>query len=134
MGQTKSKMKRIAFAGICFVLIAWKESSLNTTSGPKQNSQQKQVKQYAKKDIEDGKQLIAKSDCATCHRSDFKLIGPAYKDVAIKYAASATATTYLANKIIKGGSGVWGEIPMTPHTNVSLRDGEKLAKYILSVK
>jgi len=85
-------------------------------------------------DYKKGLALIGKSDCLTCHKVSEKLIGPAYKDVANKYAGSDTAVTYLAGKIIKGGSGVWGTVPMTPHPQISEADAEQMVKYILLLK
>jgi cytochrome c len=81
-----------------------------------------------------GAQLIASSDCLGCHKEQEKLIGPAYKDVAKKYSKSNKDINYLANKIISGGKGVWGDIPMTPHPNLALNDAKEMAKYVLSLK
>ncbi|WP_448633459.1 c-type cytochrome [Pedobacter panaciterrae] len=58
----------------------------------------------------------------------------AYSDVAKKYPATQANVTLLAKKVIKGGSGVWGEIPMAPHPSVTQADAEKIVKYILSTK
>ncbi|MGV8878790.1 MAG: c-type cytochrome [Sphingobacteriaceae bacterium] len=85
-------------------------------------------------DIEAGKGLVAKSDCLACHRLDIKLVGPAYADVAKKYKPTAENIDHLADKIIKGGGGVWGEIPMSPHPGISKDDAKKMAKYVLSVR
>jgi len=85
-------------------------------------------------DYKKGLALIGKSDCLTCHKVSEKLIGPPYKEVASKYAGSDTAVTYLAGKIIKGGSGVWGTVPMTPHPQISQADAEQMAKYVLLLK
>lgn len=81
-----------------------------------------------------GKELIVKSDCLGCHKEQEKLVGPAYVDVAKKYAATADNVTLLAGKIIAGGKGVWGEIPMTPHPQIAEADAETMVKYILSLK
>jgi cytochrome c len=81
-----------------------------------------------------GKELIAKSDCLGCHKEQEKLVGPAYVDVAKKYAATADNVTLLAGKVIAGGSGVWGQIPMTPHPQIAEADAETMVKYILSLK
>nr|MBC7612484.1 c-type cytochrome [Pseudopedobacter sp.] len=81
-----------------------------------------------------GKELIVKSDCLGCHKEQEKLVGPAYVDVAKKYAATAENVTLLAGKIIAGGSGVWGQIPMTPHPQIAEADAETMVKYILSLK
>jgi cytochrome c len=81
-----------------------------------------------------GKELIAKSDCLTCHKEDAKVIGPSYKEVAKKYEASDANVKLLAGKIIAGGQGVWGEIPMSAHPQVSQADAESMVRYILSLK
>lgn len=85
-------------------------------------------------DYQKGLALIAKSNCLTCHKVEEKLIGPAYKDVANKYAGNDTAVTYLAHKVIAGGKGVWGEVAMTPHPDLSEADAEQMVKYILLLK
>ena len=82
----------------------------------------------------DGERLIAKSDCVGCHKLDKKLIGPAYIDVAKKYANTDKNVSYLADKIIKGGSGVWGTMPMSAHSSLKKEDAKSMAKYILSLK
>ena len=79
-------------------------------------------------------EIIANSDCRTCHLVDEKSQGPAWREVANKYAGQDTAVRYLADKIIAGGSGVWGTIPMAPHPTMSREDAETLAKYVLLLK
>ena len=80
-------------------------------------------------------EALAKSkNCMACHAADKKLVGPAYKEVAKKYAGDAKAVDMLATKIVKGGSGVWGAIPMPANTQVSEADAKKLATWILSLK
>ena len=80
-------------------------------------------------------EALAKSkNCMACHAVDKKLVGPSYKDVAAKYAGNAKAVDMLATKIIKGGSGVWGAIPMPANTQVNEADAKKLASWVLSVK
>lgn len=88
----------------------------------------------ANPDYQKGLGIIAKNDCLTCHKVDEMLTGPAYRDVANKYAGMDTAVSYLAKKIISGGSGVWGSVMMTPHPGVSQDDAEAMAKYILLLK
>ena len=86
-------------------------------------------------DYQKGLALVAKNDCLTCHKVEEKLVGPAYQDVANKYAnASDTIVTHLAHKVIAGGSGVWGQVPMTPHPQVSEADAEQMVKYVLLLK
>jgi cytochrome c len=84
-------------------------------------------------DIAQGKVLVEGSDCKTCHQEKIKLVGPAHYDVAVKYEFTDANVKLLASKIISGGSGVWGEIPMAPHANISQADAEKMAKYVLSL-
>ena len=80
-------------------------------------------------------EALAKSkNCMACHAVDKKLVGPSYKDVAKKYAGDAKAVDALATKIVKGGSGVWGAIPMPANTQVSEAEAKKLAAWVLSQK
>ena len=88
----------------------------------------------ANPDYQKGLGILAKNDCLTCHKVDEMMTGPAYRDVANKYAGMDTAVSYLAKKIISGGSGVWGNVMMTPHPGVSQDDAEAMAKYILLLK
>lgn len=89
----------------------------------------------ANPDYQKGLDIIAKNDCLTCHKVDEKLIGPPYRDVANKYAGqSDTVVAYLAHKIMKGGTGVWGQVPMAAHPNLSEEDATALAKYVLLLK
>ncbi len=69
-----------------------------------------------------------------CHTVDRKVIGPAFKDVAAKYAGNKDATDVLARKILKGGSGVWGPVPMPANTQVSDAEAKKLATWVLGLK
>ena len=82
----------------------------------------------------DGQALINSSDCRTCHKDDSKLIGPAYQDVAKKYENNAANVKMLTEKIINGGQGNWGEIPMAGHPNLTQDDASAMVEYILSMK
>jgi cytochrome c len=84
-------------------------------------------------DIAFGKALFQKSDCLTCHKMDVKLVGPAY-DVAKKYPATDANYEMLANKVIAGGSGVWGQVAMAPHPALTHADAKKIVEYVLSLK
>ncbi|MFZ6656664.1 c-type cytochrome [Undibacterium sp. TJN19] len=78
---------------------------------------------------------LAKSkNCMTCHAIDTKLVGPAYKDVAKKYAGDKTAEAKLVQKVIKGGSGVWGVVPMPANAQVSEAEAKTLVKWVLNTK
>lgn len=79
-------------------------------------------------------ELATKSACSACHAVDKKLVGPAYKDVAKKYAGDAKAEATLAEKVKKGGVGTWGQVPMPPNPNVKDDDVKTLVKWILSTK
>ncbi len=83
-------------------------------------------------DYQKGLALIAKNDCLTCHKVSEKLVGPAYRDVANKYTSADLSM--LADKVMKGGSGVWGQVPMAPHNLLSKEDAEQIVKYILLLK
>jgi cytochrome c len=86
-------------------------------------------------DYQKGLELVSKNDCFTCHQIDDKLNGPPYREVANKYAGMPdTIVTHLAHKVISGGSGVWGEVMMTPHPALSEADAEAIVKYILLLK
>jgi cytochrome c len=78
---------------------------------------------------------LAKSkNCMACHAVDKKLVGPSYKDVATKYAGQKDAVDKLVGKVIKGGSGTWGVIPMPPNSQVTPVEAKILVKWILSTK
>ena len=78
--------------------------------------------------------LATAKNCMACHAVDKKLVGPAYKDVAAKYAGQKDAVDKLAVKILKGGSGVWGPVPMPANAQVNDAEAKKLAAWVLSQK
>ncbi len=78
--------------------------------------------------------LATSKNCMACHAIDKKLVGPAYKDVAAKYAGDKTAADKLATKIQKGGAGVWGPVPMPANTQVNDAEAKKSAAWVLSTK
>ncbi len=78
--------------------------------------------------------LATSKNCMACHAVDKKLVGPAFKDVAAKYKGDKTAADKLAAKVIKGGSGVWGAIPMPANPQVNEADAKKLVAWVLSTK
>jgi cytochrome c len=78
--------------------------------------------------------LIGASDCTTCHAIDRKVIGPSYKDVAKKYEDTPANVDSLIGKVKNGGSGVWGNLVMTPHPDLPEEDIRVMIKYILSLK
>ena len=123
-------MKLIAILIICAALIACNSSQpekpeVPAAAVPATSSDNSSTEEFA---------LIKKYDCAVCHRKDEKLQGPSYIDVAQKYQGRNDAIAYLSKKIIEGGVGVWGDVPMNPHPGMPQSDAEDLAKYILSTK
>lgn len=81
-----------------------------------------------------GAELAAKKNCLACHQVDKKLVGPSYKSVAAKYAGDKGAADMLATKIMKGGSGVWGPVPMPANPQVSEAEAKQLVAWVLSQK
>ena len=77
--------------------------------------------------------LAQKSACTACHAVDKKVVGPAFKDVAAKYKGNAKAQAMLEEKVKKGGTGVWGQVPMPPNTQVNDADIKKLVAWVLSL-
>ena len=78
--------------------------------------------------------LAQKKNCMACHAVDKKVLGPAYKDVAAKYAGQKDAVDKLAAKVMKGGSGVWGQVPMPANTQVNEAEARQLVQWVLSTK
>ncbi len=78
--------------------------------------------------------LATAKNCMACHAVDKKLVGPAYKEVAAKYAGDKSAVDKLAAKILKGGSGVWGAVPMPANAQVNDAEAKKLAAWVLGAK
>ncbi len=78
------------------------------------------------------KELATKSSCFACHAVDKKLVGPAFQDVAKKYAGDKTAEAKLIERVKKGGSGAWGTIPMPPNVAVKDEDVKTLVKWVLA--
>jgi cytochrome c len=80
------------------------------------------------------KELAQAKNCLACHAVDSKVVGPGFKEVAAKYAGDKAAAAALATKIIAGGSGVWGAIPMPANPQVKEDEAKKLVAWILSLK
>lgn len=79
-------------------------------------------------------QLAQSKNCMACHATDKKLVGPSYKDVAAKYVGQKDAVDKLAQKVIKGGSGVWGPVPMPANAQVNEAEAKQLVQWILTIK
>lgn len=78
--------------------------------------------------------LATSKNCMACHAVDKKLVGPAFKDIAAKYAGDKSAVDKLATKVMKGGSGTWGPVPMPANPQVNEAEAKKLVSWILSTK
>jgi len=114
-------------------------NSSGTTTPPATDSAATTTTPAVPAENEKGLELIGASDCTTCHRlhkaSAGASIGPSYSEVAAKYAPAADTTVdRLVNKIISGGSGVWGTTPMTPHAALAPADIKVMVTYILALK
>ena len=137
-------MKKIFF---CIVIIGSISLGLTSCGGSKKEEAKEEKSEDTYEDnekaepesessedlIAQGKTLVDASDCKTCHHPTNKIIGPSHTDVAKKYEFTKANVGLLAGKIINGGSGVWGDIPMSPHTDISKGDAEKMAMYVLSL-
>ncbi len=83
---------------------------------------------------EEGKSLLAKNDCLTCHAVDKDMFGPSFLTIAIKYHNNEKYAEYLSNSVLKGSKGIYGEKQMTPHPTIPVNDLQKMMEYILSVR
>jgi cytochrome c len=129
----KQKRKYISYTAYAILILT--NNCLAQTVKKKNAPVNKSINVAASsEDIQAGKALIQRSDCMACHKVDVKLVGPAFIQVATKYPAGEANYNLLASKIIKGGTGVWGQIPMSPHSTVPQPDAKKMVKYILSLK
>ncbi len=130
-------MKRIFMAACSLAILAACNSGDSKTgeTGKKEAEKPATTSLSDNPDYQKGLELVGKSGCFTCHKLDEKLTGPSYKEVAEKYASEGAAVIpKLAEKIIKGGSGVWGQVPMIAHPALSQADAEAMVKYILLLK
>lgn len=76
--------------------------------------------------------LATSKNCMACHAVDKKLVGPSYKDIATKYAGQADAVDKLAGKVVKGGAGAWGPVPMPANAQISADEAKKLVTWIMA--
>ena len=81
-----------------------------------------------------GLEKVKGSDCTSCHMVERKIVGPSYADVAAKYESTEENITMLAQKVIAGGVGVWGEVPMPAHPGLSEEDAKDMVRYVLLLK
>lgn len=118
---------------IIFAVLVFVSCGGNSSKEKKSENKTEDITQNP--DYQAGLSLVAKSNCLTCHKIDEVVTGPPYREIANKYAGLPdTIITHLAKKIISGGNGVWGQIFMTPHPDLSQADAEAMVKYILLLK
>ncbi|HEY3405882.1 MAG TPA: c-type cytochrome [Ohtaekwangia sp.] len=132
-------MKRV-FVAIAVVGVAcWSLSSCGSKKEEAAKEDTEAYSEYETKEVSpdeqiaQGQTLVDNSDCKTCHHPTNKIVGPSHTEVAKKYEFTKANVTLLAGKIISGGSGTWGDIPMTAHADLSQADAEKMAMYVLSL-
>ncbi|MCE3076026.1 c-type cytochrome [Chryseobacterium gwangjuense] len=123
-------MKKLFLTGFLGLLIISCSKKENTPVDAN-SSETTTISESAKSNLS-GDQIIETLDCSGCHAVNERMIGPSYQEIAGKY--SDKDVELLASKIIEGGSGVWGSVPMQPHSQVSKEDAKKMVKYILSQK
>ncbi|SMC64470.1 c-type cytochrome [Chryseobacterium sp. YR221] len=123
-------MKKIFLAG-ALGFLAFSCSKKENTADVAVSSETAVVSEPAKSNLS-GDQIIETLDCSGCHSVSERMIGPSYQEIAGKY--SEKDMEMLASKIIEGGSGVWGGVPMAAHPQVSKEDAKKMVEYILSQK
>src|SRR5690625_1477233 len=81
----------------------------------------------------EARRLVSSSDCQSCHHKEEESVGPSYMEIGERYQQRSDAITYLAGKIIEGGSGNWGSRPMTPHPDMEQEEAEQIVEYILAM-
>lgn len=129
------KKSIIIFSSVFFLLSCGgntdtKETSTDTTSTAAPAAEVKDP------EVTKGLDLVAKSDCFTCHKLNETAIGPSYAAVAAKYSTMdrQAAVDSIVHQIINGGSGKWGSVPMTPHPATTKEEASSMAAYVLSIK
>ncbi|WP_322085994.1 c-type cytochrome [Burkholderia sp. BCC1999] len=88
----------------------------------------------ARADQADGLTLAQRKNCMACHAVIKPLMGPSFRDIAGKYAARGDAVDYLAQSIVKGSVGVWGNVPMPANTQLTNTEAHTLAQWVLSLR
>lgn len=130
-------MRFLKFSVLFFAIISCskkenvaEQSSANLELNPTQPQEQTVSPTNVAK--HEGLVLIEGSDCLTCHKVDSKLIGPSYQEVAAKYTEADIDA--IVDKIINGGKGNWGDVPMAPHTGLTKENAKKMVQYIMTLK
>ncbi len=120
--------------GICFVVLF---TACNNIDNTKQTlSKEDSLLMALQKNpvYKEGLELVAKADCLTCHKVDEVILGPSYREVANRYENTPENIEMLTQKIINGGKGNWGEVPMSAHPQLLASDVKKMVQYILLLR
>ena len=116
------------------VVMATRPANVQTPAAePKPVEENTEAVASAESDALPGKAKMESSDCMSCHLMDRKVIGPSFLDIAAEYQNTEENVKKLADKVINGGAGVWGEAAMAPHPSLSEEDAKDMIKYILSL-
>jgi len=130
----------VALSALCLLAVACGSNSNSDSAGTQTTSPAAESHESAANDIskdpnyQKGLKLVAQNDCLTCHKVNGQSTGPSYEEVAGKYTNDETTINMLAQKIIDGGSGKWGTVPMTAHPTLKPDDAKQMVKYILLLK
>lgn len=130
----------VALAGFTFACGGGEKTSETTTTTPSAEAPAPEKEISLEEKYQDdpiyikGLAKLKTSDCTSCHMVERKIVGPSYADVAAKYENSEENIDMLAKKVIEGGVGVWGEIPMPPHPTLSMEDAKDMVSYVLLLK
>ncbi|MBC7868013.1 MAG: c-type cytochrome [Gloeobacteraceae cyanobacterium ES-bin-316] len=129
--------KNVLLAGLLVCFFACSSPSKEGTTAAKVEEvkvEEKPATASANPDYDKGLELVAQSDCLGCHKINEASVGPSYAAIATKYEATEDNINLLASKIMKGGQGVWGEVPMAAHPTLSKEDAVQMVKYIMLLK
>lgn len=133
-------MKKLLFVSVAALLLAaCGGSGTENKEATKEEPKKEEAPTPSVSDdpvYQEGLALVAKPEnlCLTCHKVDEKVTGPSYRDVANKYENTPENVKMLAEKVVKGGSGVWGDVAMVPAPGLKIEDAEKMVKYILLLR
>jgi cytochrome c len=127
----------IALAGLTFACGGGEKAS-ETTAEPVASEPAKEISLEEKYQNDPvyikGLEKLKASDCTSCHMVERKIVGPSYAEVAAKYENTEENVTMLATKVIQGGVGVWGEVPMPAHPGLSEEDAKDMVRYVLLLR
>ncbi|UAY56462.1 c-type cytochrome [Arachidicoccus terrestris] len=125
----------VALSAVCLLAVACGSNSNSEkpeTTPPAAESHESAANDISKDpNYQKGLKLVAQNDCLTCHKVSGQSTGPSYEEVANKYTNDETTINMLAQKIIDGGSGHWGTVPMTAHPTLKPEDAKQMVKYVL---